>query len=254
MPVLFVAHGAPILLDDAQWMAELTTWSKNLPKPRAILMISAHWEQRPASLGATTPVPLIHDFYGFPQRYYQTQYPAPGAPDLAKRVHEILKDKKIPAADDPARGLDHGAYVPLIPMFPNADIPVLQLSMPRLDPLELFNLGKALAPLRAEQILIFASGFITHNMQYAFKPGIPQWAKEFDHWTQTALAGFNPDALIQFQSQAPAAHLALPTWEHFAPLLIAAGAAANPSPQITFPITGWWMNTAFTKRSVQFDA
>ena len=253
MPVIFAAHGAPVLLDDAVWMAELFAWAKAMPKPKSILMISAHWEERPTTLGATRAVPLVYDFYGFPEQYYQTRYPAPGAPELAGRVRELLRQKNMPVADNPERGLDHGAYVPLVPMYPDADVPVLQISMPRLDARELFKLGQTLAPLRDEGVLVFGSGFITHNMRYAFRPGIPQWAKEFDAWAADALSRFDVDALMDFQARTSAARTALPTWEHYAPLLVAAGAAGDARPQTTFPITGWWMEGAFTKRSVQFD-
>jgi 4,5-DOPA dioxygenase extradiol len=252
MPVVFAAHGAPVLLDDAVWMAELASWAKAMPRPKSILMVSAHWEQRPTTLGATRTVPLIYDFYGFPEQYYQTQYPAPGAPELAERARELLRQAGDAVADDPERGLDHGAYVPLVAMYPEADVPVLQLSMPRLDPQELFRLGRTLAPLRDEGVLIFGSGFLTHNMRYAFRPGTPQWAREFDHWAEDALSRLDVDALMDFRTQAPSAQLALPTWEHYAPVLIAAGAVADDRPRTTFPITGWWMDGAFTKRSAQF--
>ena len=253
MPVIFAAHGAPILLDDADWMGELASWAKAMPKPKSILMISAHWEERPTTLGATRTVPLVYDFYWFPERYYQTRYPAPGAPDLAGRVRDLLRAGEMATAEDPERGLDHGAYVPLVPMFREADVPVLQVSMPGLDARELFALGRALAPLREEEVLIFGSGFLTHNMRYAFRPGTPEWAREFESWAEGALSRFDVDALVDFQTRAPSARMALPTWEHYAPVLVAAGAAADGQPHVTFPITGWWMNGAFTKRSVQFS-
>jgi 4,5-DOPA dioxygenase extradiol len=251
MPAIFAAHGAPPLLDDAVWMEQLRGWGETLPRPKAILMISAHWEARPASLGATTPVPLVYDFYGFPERYYQTRYAAPGAPELASRVRELLRARGIAVRDEPQRGLDHGAYVPLVAMYPAADVPVLQLSLPALHAQELFTLGQALAPLRDEGVLIFGSGFLTHNMRYAFRPGTPEWAREFDQWVAEALTRLDVDALLEFQTRGPAAHTALPTWEHYAPLLVATGAAAEARPKVSFPITGWWMEGAFTKRSVQ---
>jgi 4,5-DOPA dioxygenase extradiol len=142
--------------------------------------------------------------------------------------------------------------VPLVAMYPDADVPVLQISMPRLDAQELFELGQAVAPLRDEGVLVFGSGFLTHNMRYAFQTGTPVWAREFDAWAGDALSRFDVDALIDFQHRAPQAQTALPTWEHYAPVLVAAGAVADASPKATFPITGWWMNGAFTKRSVQF--
>lgn len=252
MPAIFAAHGAPILLDDAVWMGELAAWAKAMPKPKSILMVSAHWEARPTSLGAIQPVPLVYDFYGFPEKYYQTKYPAPGAPELASRVRELLRARNIPVTDDPRRGLDHGAYVPLVAMYPSADVPVLQVSMPGLDAQELFELGRALAPLRDEGVLVFGSGFLTHNMRYAFRPGIPQWAREFDGWAEGALSRLDVDALIDFEKRAPAARMALPTWEHYAPVLVVAGTVADERPATTFPITGWWMDGAFTRRSVQF--
>jgi 4,5-DOPA dioxygenase extradiol len=252
MPVIFAAHGAPVLLDDAPWMSELAAWANAMPRPRSILVISAHWEQRPTTLGATRQVPLVYDFYGFPQRFYQTTYPSPGAPELAGRISELLTSGRIPFAQDPARGLDHGAYVPLVPMYPAAEVPVLQISMPPLDPGELFALGRALAPLRDEGVLVFGSGFLTHNMRYAFRPGIPPWAREFDHWAEERITRFDVDALLDFRTRAPAVDQALPTWEHYAPLLVALGAAGGTRPAITFPITGFWMDGAFTRRSVQF--
>ena len=230
MPVIFAAHGAPVLLDDPAWIGELAAWAKAMPKPRSVLMISAHWEARPTTLGAERTVPLVYDFFGFPERYYRTRYPAPGAPELVARVR-----------------------VPLLAMYPEADVPVLQLSMPALDPQELLTLGQALAPLRDEGVLIFGSGFLTHNMRYAFRPGIPAWAREFDAWAEDALSRFDVDALVDFRSRAPAAALALPTWEHYAPLLVAAGGVGEDRPKTSFPITGFWMDGAFTKRSVQLD-
>ena len=252
MPVIFAAHGAPILLDDASWMAELAAWAQAMPRPRAILMVSAHWEQRPLTLGATRTVPLVQDFYGFPEPYYRTEYAAPGAPDLATRLRELLSAASVPVADEPERGLDHGAYVPLVAMYPKANVPVLQISMPGLDPERLFRLGVALAPLRDEGVLIFGSGFLTHNMAYGFRPGTPTWAHEFDDWAADALARFDTDALVDFRSRAPAGHTALPTWEHYAPVLVAVGAASGATPRVTFPITGFWSQSgAFTRRSIQ---
>jgi 4,5-DOPA dioxygenase extradiol len=255
MPVIFAAHGAPVLLDDGVWMSELAAWARVMPKPKSILMVSAHWEQRPTTLGATRPVPLVYDFSGFPEKYYDTRYPSPGAPELAARVRDLLDHRKMPWSADAQRGLDHGAYVPLVAMYPDADVPVLQISMPALDPGELFALGRALAPLRDEGVLLFGSGFLTHNMRYAFRPGIPSWAREFDAWVTDVLLRFDVDALKDFRCRAPAADVALPTWEHYAPLLVSAGASAESAtrPKVTFPITGFWMEGAFTKRSVQIE-
>jgi 4,5-DOPA dioxygenase extradiol len=253
MPVIFAAHGAPVLLDDPQWMAQLASWARAIPKPKGILMVSAHWDASPTTIGATQTVPLVYDFYGFPSRYYETQYPAPGAPQLASRVRILLEENRFDVVDEPERGLDHGAYVPLVAMYPDADVPVLQISMPGLDAARLFRLGNALAPLREEGILVFGSGFLTHNMSFAFRPGTPVWAKEFDAWAAEALSRLDVDALVDFEVRAPAPRMALPSWEHYAPVLVAAGVVAGQGPRVSFPITGWWMGGAFTKRSVQFD-
>lgn len=252
MPVIFAAHGAPVLLNDAQWMGELLAWARAMPKPRSVLMVSAHWENKPIAIGATQTTDLVYDFYGFPLRYYQSRYPAPGAPQLADRVRDLLRSRQLPWLEEPGRGLDHGAYVPLMAMYPEADVPVLQISLPPLVPQDVVALGAALAPLRDEGVLIVGSGFLTHNMHYAFKPGTPTWAQEFDLWCAEALRTFDLDALMNFQSRAPAASLALPTWEHYAPVLLAAGAATAGDHPASFPITGFWHGGAFTKRSVQF--
>lgn len=252
MPVIFAAHGAPVLLDDQPWMGELAAWARAMPRPTSVLVVSAHWEENVATLAATRTVPLLYDFYGFPERYYQTRYPAPGSPALAARVRAHLGTAGLAFADDESRGLDHGAYVPLVPMYPDADVPVLQLSMPALDPQRLFALGRALAPLRDEGTLIFGSGFLTHNMRYAFRPGTPAWAKDFDAWAADSITRFDVDALLDFRTVAPAAQTALPTWEHYAPLLVAAGAASPGPHAVSYPIAGFWMDGAFARRSVQF--
>ena len=253
-PVIFVAHGAPPLLDDRRWMSELNAWARALPAPKAVLMLSAHWEERPITLGATTTVPLVYDFYGFPTRYYEQHYPAPGAPELAKRIHKTLEpiDRVV---DEPGRGLDHGAYVPLVAMYPHADVPTLQASLPSMDPDELFAFGRKLAPLRDEGVLIVGSGFLTHNLRAMdFSPDsqTPAWAAEFDAWAKDALERKDVDALLDYRRRAPAVRLALPTPEHFVPVLVALGAAADdPAAAVQFPIEGFWGGSA-TRRSVQF--
>jgi 4,5-DOPA dioxygenase extradiol len=257
-PVLYVSHGAPPLADDAVWTRQLADWSAGLAKPRAILVVSAHWEEAPLTLGATTSVPLVYDFWGFPERYYQVTYPAPGAPELAAKVRTLLHSRETPVHDAPDRGLDHGAYVPLVEMFPAADIPVLQVSMPSLDPRELFELGRRLAPLRDEGVLIIGSGFFTHNL-HAMRSvdGVhgapPAWSAEFDHWGEEVLRSGDVDALLDFQHKAPAAALAHPRIEHFAPLFVSLGASGrtsgNARPQTV--IDGYWYGLA--KRSLQFN-
>lgn len=252
MPVVFIAHGAPPLLDDASWKAELAAWAKAMPKPKAILSLSAHWEAHPIAIGATKAIPLVYDFYGFPARYYELQYPAAGAPGVAARVRELLRARDIAFVDDEGRGLDHGTYVPLMSMYPEADVPVLQVSLPGLDPKELYDFGRALAPLRDEGVLIAGSGFLTHNMRALGERSTPAWAKEFDQWSAEVLAKRDVDALVDFKRRAPSARLAHPREEHFAPVISAAAAALDRGGDVTFPITGYWgMAPAFTRRSVQ---
>lgn len=253
MPAIFLAHGSPILPDDPLWVRQLSQWAEALPHPNSILMISAHWEQRPVTLGATRTVPLVYDFYGFPQKYYEAAYASPGAPDLAQRLRGILAPLG-PVGEDSERGLDHGAYVPLAAMYPSADIPVLQMSIPTMDPASLVALGRALAPLREEDVLIVGSGFLTHNLRlFDLNEGArPEtWASEFDHWAEGVLARRDVDALVNYRERAPGVRLALPTHEHFVPVLVAAGSSVDASEPVAFPITGFTYGSA-AKRSVQF--
>ena len=252
MPVIFLAHGSPMLLDDAGWVDELARWAGALPRPKAVLMLSAHWEQRPTTIAATRTVPLIYDFYGFPERYYQVRYPAPGAPALAQRVR-ALAGAAGPVAEEPDRGLDHGAYVPMVAMYPEADMPVLQVSLPTLEPAPLFALGQALAPLRAEGVLIVGSGFLTHNLRAADfgpSPRTPAWAAEFDAWATDTITRHDIDALLDYRQRAPGVRQALPTHEHFVPLLVSLGAATEGPREVHFPITGF-LAGSLTRRSLQ---
>jgi 4,5-DOPA dioxygenase extradiol len=249
MPSIFLAHGAPPLLDLPQWVGELKSWAAALPKPKAVLMLSAHWEKQPITFGATKTVPLVYDFYGFPQRYYEVKYAAPGAPQLADRLEKVLKGKWPTQRSD--RGLDHGAYVPLVAMYPDADVPVLQVSLPSEQPQELYELGLALDPLRDEGVLIIGSGFITHNLRAGFLDETPSWAKEFDGWVADALTRNDVDALMDYRAKAPGVQQSLPTQEHFVPLLTAMGAGGAQNVRAQFPITGFW-GGSFTRRSVQF--
>ena len=252
MPAVYLGHGAPPLLDDPQWVAELAAWAAALPRPSAVLMVSAHWPQAPPTLGATEPgVPLIYDFYGFPDKYYQARYPAPPAPELAERVAELAGGERA-VAHEPSRGLDHGAYVPLVAMYPDADVPVLQLSLPTLDPAKLLELGGRLRPLRDEGVLIVGSGFMTHGLPYlrefVLDAPPPDWSKAFDQWVAAALDARDARTLAAFRD-VPSARYAHPTVEHFVPLFVALGAAAHDGPMAT-PISGFWLG--LSKRSVQF--
>ncbi len=249
-PAVYVSHGAPPLVESEQWVQELTELGVQLGKPTAILVVSAHWESAPITLGATRTVPLIYDFWGFPQKYYSVQYPAPGAPDLANRIEKLFSDEVV---HDESRGLDHGAYVPLKVMYPQADVPVLSLSLPTLDPVALFKLGQRLAPLREEGVLLLGSGFFTHNLA-AFSASAnpdampPDWSIEFDQWGRETLVAGDYDAVLDFTHRAPAAKLAHPRTEHFAPLFLALG-ASNEEP-VQFPIEGFWYG--LSKRTLRF--
>ena len=255
MPVIYLSHGAPPLADDQVWTQQLADWSTAMPKPSSVLMVSAHWENDPLTVSATTTVPLFYDFWGFPQRYYEVKYPAPGAPELASQVAGLLGDPDHPVYQDPTRGLDHGAYVPLVEMYPDADVPVLQISMPTLDPQVLFDIGQKLAPLRDQGVLIVGSGFSTHNlreMNWHTGPDSnpPTWSAEFDDWLEKSLGAGDVDSLIDFQNVAPAAYLAHPRTEHFAPLFVALGAGVDGGLDSKSVVEGFWFG--LSKRSVQF--
>jgi 4,5-DOPA dioxygenase extradiol len=252
LPTLFISHGAPPLVDDARWVAELEALAAELPRPRQILMVSAHWEAAPLMLGATEPVPLVYDFGGFPQRYYEVTYPAPGAPELADAVEALMPDTEHVVRA--RRGLDHGAYVPLTVMYPDADVPVLQMSLPTLEPDRLLELGRRLAPLRDEGTLIVGSGFTTHGLPFLTREhwrdpaaAPPGWSREFDAWAAETLARGDLESLAAFRDRAPGMPYAHPTIEHFAPMFVALGATDDPESPPEQPIDGFWMGLA--KRS-----
>jgi 4,5-DOPA dioxygenase extradiol len=252
MPAIYLSHGAPPLADDALWTRQLADWARELPRPKSVLMVSAHWEAATLALGATRTAPLVYDFWGFPDRYYTVTYPAPGAPELANDVRKLLHGAGTQVVDIPDRGLDHGAYVPLVEMYPAADIPVLQVSMPTLDPQGLYDIGRKLAPLRDAGVLIVGSGFFTHNLR-AMSPEnrVSPVMAEFDHWGSEALAHGDVDALLDFEHQAPAAHQAHPRTEHFAPLFVTLGAADGELDSARSVIDGFWLGLA--KRSIQLS-
>jgi 4,5-DOPA dioxygenase extradiol len=253
MPALYLGHGAPPLIDDPVWPGELAEWATQLPTPKAILVVSAHWENAPLTIGATSPVPLVYDFYGFPEKYYRVTYPSPGAPDLARRVRDLVLPAS-PVAEEPERGLDHGAYVPLTVMYPKADVPVLQISMPSLVATELLEVGRRLAPLRDEGVLIMGSGFMTHGLPFIrdFRPDAPPpaWSSEFDAWSAETLARGDVDALLDYRARAPGVRYAHPTVDHFVPLFVALGAALGTAEVPDTVIEGYFLG--LSKRSVQF--
>jgi 4,5-DOPA dioxygenase extradiol len=250
-PALYIGHGAPPLLDDPLWSSQLASWANELERPSAILVVSAHWESAPLTIGSTSgQTPLIYDFGGFAPKYYNLQYRAPGAPELATRIKGLMSEN---VAEQPNRGLDHGAYVPLLKMFPNADIPVLQMSIPTQDPEKLFKIGQQLAPLRDEGVLIIGSGFLTHGLPFLRDFSIdatpPGWSVEFDLWAQEVLSRGAVDELMNYKSLAPGMPYAHPTVEHFAPIFITLGAATQADLAPDTAIDGYWMG--LSKRSFQ---
>jgi len=254
LPAIYLSHGAPPVFDDPHWMSQLFGWSQMLPKPRAILIVSAHWEAAPLSLTASEEhTPLVYDFGGFAPVYYTMTYPTPDASNLARRVASMMPDVE-PIHRHASRGLDHGAWVPLKVMYPFADLPVLQMSMPTHDPQRLFDLGRRLRPLRDEGILVIGSGFMTHGLRYATREmfldnHVPGWSREFDAWVADALNRGDVNALAAYD-RAPGMPYAHPTVEHFTPLFIALGAATDPEQTPTTVIDDFQFG--FAKRSVQF--
>ncbi|MER6392512.1 class III extradiol ring-cleavage dioxygenase [Streptomyces sp. NPDC001523] len=232
MPSLFVSHGAPFTLDDPQWLGDLFGWAQSMPKPRAIVVVSAHWERAPVVMSAAAAgTPLFYDFSGFHPRYKTLPYATPDATDLARRLTGLLG--RTPVHEFTDRGLDHGAFIPLMAMYPAADIPVVQMSMPSLDPGALLQLGARLRPLRDEGILVLGSGFMTHSFAVFRRPELAADTTAFDEWAVDALARGDADALVDYLDKAPGAAVAHPTADHFVPLLLTVGAADDPGSAVS---------------------
>jgi len=240
LPSLFVSHGSPLMaLQETPANTFFRGLGSMLSRPKAILCVSAHWESEQALVSTATAPETIHDFGGFPDALYQMHYPAPGAPELAERVAGLLTDTGLACDSDPTRGLDHGAWIPLLLSYPEADISVTQLSIqPRLGPTHQFAVGQALAPLRYDDVLIFCSGAVTHNLADVFQRrsgGVPvdgpspDWAVAFEVWVAKRVEGGRIHDLLNYRLLAPHAAMAHPRDEHFLPLLTAAGAGAGPS-------------------------
>ena len=238
LPTLFISHGSPMHAIDKGAVAR--AWealAKSLPRPEAILMASAHWEtELPSMTGAEHPATL-HDFGGFPQELYRIQYPAPGLPALAERARALLKAQGQCSAIDGTRGLDHGAWSPILHMYPEADIPVVQMALQTaMGAAHHLTMGRALAPLADEGVLVIGSGNMTHNLDEAFsamrnpaaaKP-LP-YVAEFSAWVKSRIEAHDLDALVDYRRQAPHAARAHPSEEHFLPLHVAIGAAVGQS-------------------------
>ena len=252
LPSLYISHGAPPLLDDQLWMDQLAEWSGQLEKPKAILIVSAHWESAPVSISSTAAkTPLIYDFGGFAPKFYNMKYETPDATWLGELVAKLMPDTE-PLHQHSSRGLDHGAWVPLKVMYPDADIPVVQLSMPTHDPIRLMELGRRLRPLREQGVLVIGSGFMTHGLPFIrdwrVNADAPGWSAEFDAWAKEALDRGDIESLINYKTLAPGMPYAHPTVEHFTPLFVTLGASLNPEQTVDTKIDGYFMG--LSKRSI----
>jgi len=227
LPVLFLSHGSP--MHALQPGAVREVWqrlARELPRPQAILIASAHWETSiPAVTGAARPE-TIHDFYGFPKPLYEILYRAPGSPELASRAFELLRKAGLKPATDPVRGLDHGAWSPLLHMYPQADVPVVQVAVQTpLGPRHHLALGRALAPLAGEGVLLIGSGHLTHNLRDRADSGPAAYARNFQAWVKERIGARELDELADYRQRSPDGVRAHPTDEHFLPLFFALGAA-----------------------------
>ena len=252
MPALYIGHGAPPLLDDPVWSGQLRTLAAEVPRPKAILIVSAHWESAPLALSATGPgIGLVYDFGGFPERYYRMTYETPAADELALRIAAMMPDTEQ-VHQYASRGLDHGAWVPLKIMYPDADIPVLQMSLPTHDPYKLLTLGSRLRELRDEGVLIIGSGFLTHGLpflrEFRIEAEAPGWSVDFDSWAADALSRGDVAELASYRTKAPGMPYAHPTVEHYTPLFVTLGAATDTEAPGEQVIDGYWMG--LSKRSL----
>ena len=234
LPSLFVSHGAPTFaLHPGRAGAQLAELGRLLPRPRAVVLVSPHWMTRGVKVTGALRPETLYDFGGFDPRLRDLVYPAPGDPALAQRIATLLTEAGWTASVDPVRGLDHGAWVPLMHLYPKAEVPVLQVSMPHdLDAQSAHALGQALAPLGAEGVSVLGSGSLTHNL-YEFRMDSPKeaaYAREFTEWIRAAVRGADTRRLIHALEQAPHAQRAHPTPDHYLPLAVAWGAAPSAMP------------------------
>ncbi|WP_426149336.1 DODA-type extradiol aromatic ring-opening family dioxygenase [Pseudomonas sp. DC3000-4b1] len=230
LPSLFISHGSPMLaLEPGASGPALRTLATSLPQPSAIVLVSAHWESGDLAVGAHPAPPTWHDFSGFPAELYAQHYPAPGAPDLAQAIANRLVERGLPARLDPQRPLDHGAWVPLMLMYPQARIPVVQVSLPSsYGPAFQVAVGRALGGLRDDGILLIGSGSITHNLRELDRTAKAEqatpWALAFRDWMVARLAAGDLDSLLDYRKLAPHAVRNHPSDEHLLPLYFALGA------------------------------
>jgi 4,5-DOPA dioxygenase extradiol len=233
LPSLYISHGSPMTaLHPGKVGERLAELAATLPRPKAIVIATAHWLAHQPSVGGAAEPETIHDFYGFPRELFEIRYPAPGAPELALQIAHMLDRAGLSPQLDPVHGLDHGAWVPLRLLYPQADIPVVPLSIqPNLGPAHQYAVGRALAPLREQGVLVIGSGSITHNL-HDFRAGFSEereapYVRPFINWIEQQMKAGDVDALLDYRRQAPFAERAHPTDEHLLPLYVALGAAGE---------------------------
>lgn len=233
LPSLFIAHGSPMLaIEDNEYTQFLKQLGSNLPVPKAIVLFSAHWESSIQKVSSVEEYSTIHDFGGFPEELFRIHYPAKGDHEMANQVQDLLQKQGLSYEVDQERGLDHGAWVVLRMLYPNADIPVISMSVnPQLSPTDQYKIGASLAALREKDVLIIGSGGTVHNLRALNwgkgKGEADEWALDFDEWLAVHLEKWDLESLFNYQTQAPSAQLAVPPYgnEHFIPLFYAMGAA-----------------------------
>jgi 4,5-DOPA dioxygenase extradiol len=244
MPVLFVGHGSPLYaIQDNDWSRGFRALSGLVPKPRAVLMVSAHWYTNGTFITDSERPPTIHDFYGFPEELHEVQYPAPGDPKLARRVRDLIGHDRAGLSNE--WGLDHGAWSVLRRMYPAADVPVVQLSIDRnLSAGQHFDLAQTLTALRGENVLVMGSGNVTHNLRDLMlrmqtgDTAVPEWARQFDERLTDILLKRDTTALLEFWPASPQALRSHPTPDHFLPIVYAY-AVTDPTDNVQFPIQGF---------------
>jgi len=229
LPTLFLSHGSPMhALQPGAVRGVWENLGRTLPRPKALLISSAHWETGSPELTAAEKPETIHDFYGFPKPLYEIQYPAKGSPALAFRSVDLLKQAGLTAKEDPVRGLDHGAWSPLLYMYPEADVPVVQVSVQTgLGPRHHLDVGRALAPLAKEGVLILGSGHMTHNLRERRDGAPAPYARDFQDWVKQRIDRHALVELADYRKRTPNGVRAHPTDEHFLPLFVALGAAGE---------------------------
>lgn len=262
LPTYFISHGGgpwPYMDEMRSLLRGLELSLQDMPRqlperPRAVLMVSGHWEENPVAVMSAAAPPMLYDYHGFPEHTYHVVYPAPGAPELAARTLQLLQAAGIPAQADATRGFDHGTFAPMVVMYPQSDVPVFQVSLKSgLDPAEHLAIGAALAPLRSEGVLIVGSGLSFHNLRL-MGPAARQPSEAFDAWLQQAVVESAPQQraarLIDWQ-RAPAARIAHPREDHLLPLMVAAGAAPDGRATLVYHEQGVF--GGMTVSSFRFD-